>query len=672
MAKGKRIQQEQQPKMEEVVDDEEMKNRMILPLKENKMGVYIELLETDVWINKTNITAELANEENSKKMDKTDKQLVPVEYHKYLNIFSVEKAHCFPESRPWDHKIEIKEGFEPKLFKNYNLTLAEQIELDKFLKENLKKGYIWPFQSPMASPFFFVSKKDGKLWPCQDYQYLNDWTVKNSYPLPLISEIKDKLKGTKYFTKLDVHWGYNNVQIRKGDEWKAAFKTNKGLFEPTMMFFGMCNSLATFQAMMDDIFMTMIDNRLVIVYMDNILIFADTKEELKWITKLVLKTLREHDLFLKAKKWEFCQTRIKYLGMIIEEGRISMDAVKLGGIRDWPIPTMLKQTQSFLGFGNFYQKFISYYSRLAQPLNDLTKKDKKFKWTTECQEAFNTMKKWFMEELVLLMPDQSKPFQIESDASKVATGTVLTQLDLNGDWHPVAFLSKTFSETERKYEIYDQELLGIIQALKKWRHYIQGSGHTTIVYSDHKNLTYFQTAQKLNDRQARWSLYLSGFDLKLIHLSGTKMVQSDTLSRWPDYGMDKWMEEEDKVVLPDNLFINLLDAELQERILNGKKLDLDIKNTIETLMKEGPTSLRNNLEDWKIEEIDGQKTIFFKGKNYIPKDLELQRDIVKMYHNHKTAEHPGELETYNGIRQNYWWPGLQTFVKNYIQGCGIC
>jgi RNase H-like domain found in reverse transcriptase len=149
------------------------------------------------------------------------------------------------------------------------------------------------------------------------------------------------------------------------------------------------------------------------------------------------------------------------------------------------------------------------------------------------------MKKRFTEEPVLLMPDQSKPFQIESDASKVATGAVLTQLDSNGDRHPVAFLSKTFSETERKYEIYDRELLGIIRALKEWRHYIQGSGHTTIVYSDHKNLTYFQTAQKLNDRQARWSLYLSGFDLKLIHLPGTKMVQSDALSRRPDYGTDK-------------------------------------------------------------------------------------------------------------------------------------
>jgi Reverse transcriptase (RNA-dependent DNA polymerase)/RNase H-like domain found in reverse transcriptase len=255
----------------------------------------------------------------------------------------------------------------------------------------------------------------------------------------------DKIKVAKYFTKLDVRWGYNNVQIRKGDKWKAVFKTNKGLFEPTVMFFGMCNSPATFQAMMDDIFMTMIDNRVVIVYMDDTLIFANTKEELEQITKLVLEKLREHDLFLKAKKCKFCQTRIEYLGMIIKEGKISMDAVKLGGIRDWPVPTTLKQTRSFLGFGNFYRKFISHCSELARPLNDLTKKDKKFEWTTECQEAFDTMKKRFTEEPVLLMPNQSKPFQIESDASKVATGAVLTQLDSNGDQHPVAFLSKTFS-----------------------------------------------------------------------------------------------------------------------------------------------------------------------------------------------------------------------------------
>jgi hypothetical protein len=175
------------------------------------MGVYIELLETDVWIHKTNIATKLAIEENSKKTDKTDTQLIPAEYHKYLDIFSKEKAHRFPKSRPWDHKIEMKEGFEPKSFKNYNLTPAEQIKLDKFLKKNLEKRYIQPSQLPMASSFFFVSKKDGKLRPCQDYRYSNDWTVKNSYPLPLISEIMDKLKGTKYFTKLNVCWSYNNV-----------------------------------------------------------------------------------------------------------------------------------------------------------------------------------------------------------------------------------------------------------------------------------------------------------------------------------------------------------------------------------------------------------------------------------------------------------------------------
>jgi hypothetical protein len=233
-------------------------------------------------------------------------------------------------------------------------------------------------------------------------------------------------------------------------------------------------------------------------------------------------------------------------------------------------------------------------------------------------------------------------------------------------------MSKIFSETERKYKIYDWELLKIIQALKEWRHYIQGSGHTTVIYSNHKNLMYFQTAQKLNDQQARWSLYLSGFNIKLIHLPETKMVQSDALYRRPDYGAEEQFDNKEKTVLPENLFINLLDMELQEKILNRKEINLIVKNAMETLLEEGPTNLQHDLYDWKIEEIDGRQTIFYKEKNYFPKDQELQWDIVKMYHDHEMAGHPGELETYNRVRQNYWWPGLQTFVKNYVQGCGIC
>jgi hypothetical protein len=217
--------------------------------------------------------------------------------------------------------------------------------------------------------------------------------------------------------------------------------------------------------------------------------------------------------------------------MVIEKGKILMDPGKLKGIRDWPTPTTVKQVRGFLGFGNFYRRFIRGFSEIAKPLNDLLKKDRKFDWTTDCQQAFDTLRQRFTEELVLLMPDQTKPFQIECNTSKYASGAVLTQLDTNGARHPCGFISKTFSPAERNYEIYDRELLAIIRALEEWRHYIQGSPHTTIILSDHKNLTYYRDARKLNRRQARWSLYLIEFDVQLIHTAGPKMVQSDTLSR---------------------------------------------------------------------------------------------------------------------------------------------
>jgi len=299
--------------------------------------------DDEIWINAKSTTAtEIQAELNLKKEELPLKEQIPKEFHEFLDIFSEEKAARFPEPRTWDHKIEMKDTFVPKSFKTYNLTPEEQTELDKFLKDNLEKGYIRPSQSPMASPFFFVGKKDGKLRPCQDYRYLNEHTIKNAYPLPLISELLDKLKGARRFTKLDVRWGYNNVRIRDGDQWKAAFKTNKGLFEPTVMFFGMCNSPATFQSMMDAIFSDMIDGSIVIIYMDDIFIFAPDELTLTENTKRVLTRLRENDLFLKPAKCEFNKTKVEYLGMVIEEGKISMDTGKLKGIRDWPTPTTIK------------------------------------------------------------------------------------------------------------------------------------------------------------------------------------------------------------------------------------------------------------------------------------------------------------------------------------------
>jgi hypothetical protein len=360
--------------------------------------------------------------------------------------------------------------------------------------------------------------------------------------------------------------------------------------------------------MMDSIFSDMIEGQKVIVYMDDILIFAENQEELQEWTKKVLQRLREHDLFLKPKKCEFNKSTMEYLGLIIQEEKLSIDPVKLSGIRDWPILTLVKQVRGFIGFANFYRQFIKKFSKLVLPLNNLLWKDTKFDWNDQCQEAFETLKGWFLQEPVLMMPDHSKPFQIESDASKYASGAVLTQTDINGDRHPVAFLSKTFTDTEWRYEIYDRELLGIIRALKEWRHYIQGSGHTTLIHMDHWNLTYFRKAQKLSDWQVRWSLFLSEFDIKLQHLPGNKIILSNALSRRPDHCPEE-DETKEEIPLPDDLFLNLLDINLRDRITKNKDYDFDVTKAIELLQEEGPTSIQNDLEDWKIKEVDDQKTM---------------------------------------------------------------
>jgi hypothetical protein len=207
----------------------------------------------------------------------------------------------------------------------------------------------------MASPFCFVNKKDGKLRPVQDYRALNNVTIKNAAPLPLIPELIDKLHGARYFTKLDIRWGYNNIRIKEGDKYKAAFKTPLGLFEPTVMTFGLCNTPATFQTFMNKIFKDMIEDGHVVVYLDDNLIFSDDPDHLEHLTQEVLSCLEQYNLYLKLEKCVFTQTSIEYLGIIITDGQVRMDPAKLAGIKGWLTPQTVKQVQAFLGFCNFYR-----------------------------------------------------------------------------------------------------------------------------------------------------------------------------------------------------------------------------------------------------------------------------------------------------------------------------
>ena len=316
----------------------------------------------------------------------------------------------------------------------------------------------------------------------------------------MIQELLDIIKGAIVFSKLDVRWGYNNICIKKGDEWKASFITPLGLFEPTVMFFGLTNSPVTFQVMMNMIFQDLIIARKIMVYMDDILIFSKSMAEHILIINQVLQILRDNDLYLKPEKCKFYKDKLNYLRFTISKDHITMEDSKVNAIRDWPIPCTICDIWSFLGTGNFYRRFIKNFSLIARPLHNLTKKDKKWNWTKECQDAFERLKQIFTSRPILIYPDLMQPYWLVTDASLITYSVVLLQEGSDNDWHLVAYLSGSFLPPERNYNIFDRKLLAIIKALEHWKHYLEGTRHPFKIWTDHKNLEHFQTAHDLSRR----------------------------------------------------------------------------------------------------------------------------------------------------------------------------
>jgi hypothetical protein len=274
------------------------------------------------------------------------------------------------------------------------------------------------------------------------------------------------------------------------------------------MYFGLTNNLATFQTMMNEIFQDLITEGVVSVYLDDILIFTNSLEEHYRITRLVLDCMHKHKLYLRAEKCGFEKTRIKYLGVIISHNKVEMDPVKIAGVVDWPTPSNKKEVQLFVGFVNFYRRFIPGFSHHARALFDLTMKDVRFIWGLPQEDSFMKLKKFVTLAPVLVLPDDNLPFRLEANGSGIATGAVLSQQSVdNNAWHPVTSLSKALKPVERNYEIHDTEMLAIIRGLEEWRQYLEGAKHPIEIWTDHKNLEYFRVAQKLNRQQARWSLH---------------------------------------------------------------------------------------------------------------------------------------------------------------------
>ena len=553
------------------------------------------------------------------------------------------------------------------------MSRKEREEVREFVKEQLRKGYIWPSKSPQTALVFFVGKKIDKKRMVQDYHYLNKWTIKNNYPLPLILDVLENIGTKKLFTKMDLRWGYNNVRIKEGDEWKAAFTMPEGSFEPTVMFFGLTNSPATFQAMINELLRDLINIGKVAVFIDNVIVGTKLEEGHDELVVEVIKRLEENDLYVKPEKCKWKVKEVEFLGVVIGPEGIKMEKEKVKGVLEWLTLKCVKDIQKFLGLVNYYHQFIKGFATVARPLHDLVKKDKKWEWTEREEKAFQKLKERFIKEPVLAAPDIDKKMRMEVDALDYATGGVLSMECEDGLWRPVAFLSKSLNETKRNYEIHDKEILAIVRGLEVWRHLLEGAQFKFEIWMDHKNLEYFMKAQKLNRRQARWALYLSRFDFILKHVAGSTMGKADGLSQRADWkvGVDK--DNENQIFIKDNWICSMYEVvvegpevDLLEKIKKARSKDEDVIRVVEEMKKAGVKELRGN--EWKIEE----DLVLKEGKIYIPKDEEVRMEVIQLHHNVLVAGHGGRWKTVELVTRNYWWPGMTRDVGKYVEGCDLC
>ena len=610
----------------------------------------------------------------------SDFKSIPQDYHEFADVFSKEKADKLPDHSLYDHTIPLENGASPPFGPIYRLSEVELQALRDYLEENLGKGFITASSSPAGAPILFSKKKDGSLRLCVDYRGLNKITIKNRYPLPLISEMLDRVSKATYFSKIDLRGAYNLVRIKSGEEWKTAFRCRYGHFEYRVMPFGLTNAPATFQHFMNDTFRDYLD-RFCVIYLDDILIYSNSLAENKTHVKLVLARLRSARLFAKPEKCQFHMTEIEFLGFLISARGISMDPGKVSAITSWPPPRSVHDIQVFIGFANFYRRFISNYSKITSPITSLLKKNINFIWSEAAQKAFDYLKLRFTSAPILRHFDANRPSIIETDASDFAIACIISQLDDKNILHPVAFYSRKLTPAEINYEIYDKEMLAIVTAFKEWRPYLEGSQHKITILTDHRNLEWFTETKKYTRRQARWAELLAGYDFIITYRPGRKGGKPDALSRRGDYQSvnvvgdtphetDTFLKPHQFLFATSTVSILSINSELQNRIraaLNDDEFLAEHLQYIQNPALDRPPEVDRTLKNYRMA--DG--LVLFRNLIYIPNNS-IKLSIMQSHHDSPTSGHFGQAKTFELISREFYWPQMRKFINQYIQSCDVC
>src|SRR5580765_5826311 len=492
-----------------------------------------------------------------------------------------------------------------------------------------------------------------------DFRGLNKLTKKDCYPLPLLTDLLDAPSNARIYTKINLHHAYHLVRIRASDEWKTTFQTKYGSFEWLVIPEGLTNAPGSFQCFMNNIFADMLDV-CVVVYLDDILIYSADEATHRKQVKEVLRCLQKHGLYAKPEKCVFHTDRVDYLGYILSPDGLIMDPAKIQVIQDWPEPRKVKDVQSFLGFANFYRRFIFNFSEIVKPLVRLTQKHIKFEFGASEHEAFNLLKHTFTTASVLTHWIPDCPIIIETDASDYVLAAVLSIILPNGEIHPVAFHSRSFNSTELNYDIHDKELYTIFEAFRIWRHTLDGSATPIDVITDHKNLEYFSTTKILNRRQARWSEYLSQFNLVIRFRPGKLGAKPDALTRrWDTYAKEG--SNDYAQVNPHNFkpvftteqistslrATSLISVALRGSVLmDTEQLHEDIKSAyandpITSAQLPTPTNPKWSLSDGLLHLND---------RIYVPDNPNLHLRVLRHKHDQPLAGHFGQNKTLELVR----------------------
>lgn len=597
----------------------------------------------------------------------------------FRDVFPDELPSGLPPSREVDHKIELVPGAVPPSRPTIRLSPTELDELKKQLEELVKAGFIRPSKSPFGAPILFVKKKDGSMRMCIDYRALNELTVKNSYPLPRVDELFDRLHGSRYFSKIDLRSGYHQIRIAEDDVPKTAFRTRYGHYEFLVLPFGLTNAPATFMHLMHQTFRPFLDD-FVIVFLDDILIFSKTREEHEEHVRKVLQMLRQEKLFAKESKCELFRTEVEFLGHIVGRDGVRMMEDKVKAVQEWPTPTRVSHVRSFLGTAGYYRRFIRDFSKISTPLSNLTKESTKFEWGHAQEAAFLQLKQSIMSAPVLVLPDPNVPYVVHVDASGYAVGAVLQQ-DQGKGLQPIAFLSKKMLDAETRYPVHEQELLAIIHALSTWRHYLHGRKFK--VLTDHRSLQHFKTQPLLSNRQSRWKDVIANFDFDIEYIEGKKNVVADGLSRRVDHQPQhssqllQLVAGSQGVVQPSG--VSLTPSEQNASPSKPRHCISAATSLLADVHEAGDKDpayrrwVRAAPKDLAKEQLRIEHSFLYRGDRlYIPADQALQARILHECHDVPTSGHLGKDKTLELVKRRFYWPRMDEDIVQYVRSCDAC